>query len=208
MGKTLTYSGFLISAFLVIFAFVTAKTYTQLAIAVLLYPLIAFFALKLFPRKTNGVSNVTTAVQISPRPYPKAEDTDNHRVEVADVDKRTFLKLIGAAGLSFFIFSLLGRRVETLLFGKAMQSRVDELGGAPSTETSPTTGSPTEGYRIAEIEDGVITYYGFTNKSGGWLIMKEVTDSSSFRYAKGESDFPGNWANRENLKYDYFYNLF
>ena len=206
MGKTLTYSGFAISALFVILAFITAKTYTQLAVAVLLYPLIAYFALKLFPRKIQEDHSVT--IQIPARPYPKVEEVQRQKVEVADVDKRTFLKLVGAAGLSFFIFSLLGKRVETLLFGRALQSGVNEFESPPTGELASTTAQPTEGYRISEIEDGVITYYGFTNKSGAWLIMKEETDASSFRYAKGESDFPGNWAKRESLKYDYFYNLF
>jgi hypothetical protein len=207
MGKTLTYSGFIISALLVVLAFITAKTYAQLAIAVLLYPLLAYFALKLLPRKGSGAPAIT--IKLPPSPMRKVEAATHEKVEVADVDKRTFLKLIGAAGISFFVFSLLGRRVESLLF--------DRTAGNAGTATLPTGSAsgadsgqtlPAAGYRISEIDDGIVSYYGFTNQSGNWLIMREDTETSSFRYAKGDSGFSKNWANRENLKYDYYYNLF
>ena len=118
-------------------------------------------------------------------------------MEVADIDKRAFLKLIGATGISFFLFSLLGRRVEVPFFGRAVESG-----------TNPVEGQPTDGYKISEIDDNTITYYGFTNKDGAWLIMREDTEASSFRYVKGDLEFSGNWSNRENLKYDYFHEVF
>lgn len=202
MGKTLTYTGFAISAILVILAFVTAKTYTQLIIAVVVYPLLAYFALKLLPRRNQKAPAIT--IKLPSRPARRdAQRLDS--VEVADVDKRTFLKLVGAAGLSFFVFSILGRRVESLLFGRGLDSGI---AGVAPVATDPTSTQIADGYKISEIDEGETTYYGFTNKTGGWLIMREEADSSSFRYAKGDINFPVNWANRANLKYDYFYNLF
>ena len=44
LRKSLTYSSFVAAGVLVVFAFVTAKTYAQLGLAVVLYPLLAFFA--------------------------------------------------------------------------------------------------------------------------------------------------------------------
>ncbi len=210
MRKTLTYSSFIIITLVVIVMFVTATTYIQLAVAVILYPLLAFFAFKILPRKAWKAPIITIRLPAkraekarTETAAPKAEP-----VEVTDIDKRTFLKLIGAAGLSFFVFSFLGRRAESLLFGEPSGSRVTEN---PSTANNASTAGspPTAGYKISEVDDNdTISYYGFIGKDGDWLIMREDTDISSFRYAKGNSNFPNNWTKRENLKYDYFHNLF
>lgn len=204
MGKTLTYTGFAISSLLIILAFITAKTYTQLAIAILLYPMLAYFALRFFPRITHKAPAIT--IRIPARPAQRAEEVRRDKVDVADIDKRTFLKLIGAAGLSFFLFSLLGKRVEALLFGKAVESPTSPPGPAEGEVTD--TSLPTSGYRITEIDDSIVAFYGFTNKEGAWFIMREDTDTGSFRYSKGDSGFSRNWSNRKNLKYDYYHNLF
>ncbi len=204
MGKALTYSGLAVSFIITAFVFVTAKTYTQLIIAVLLYPLLAYFALRVLPRRNKVAPSIT--IQIPSRPMPKTNEDTRAKV-VADIDKRTFLKLIGTAGLSFFVFSLLGRRVESLLFGRAFESGVSTSGVAPSDQASSAP-QPLEGFKISEIDDGIVSYYGFTNKDGAWLIMREDTQASSFRYAKGERDFSRNWASRQKLKYDYYFNLF
>jgi len=212
MRKALTYTSFIAASLLMIFAFVTAKTYSQLGIAVIVYPLMTYFAFKLFIKKDHKVPAI--AVQLPPVKQVKNQEleevkvvTDN--VGITDIDKRAFLKIVGAAGLSFFVFSLLGRRAESLLFNKALDSGITKpLGGPATGDAGPTGSLPTDGYKISEIDENDITYYGFTNNNGGWLIMKVDTDTSSFRYAKGDSNFPKNWANRQKLKYDYFYNLF
>jgi hypothetical protein len=204
MGKTLTYSGFAISTLLIILAFTTAKTYAQLSLAVLLYPLLVYFALKTFPRRNRQAPAIT--IQLPKRSVPKAEEIPTERV-VADIDKRTFIKLIGTAGISFFLFSLLGRRVENLLFGGALESQTLQGSTTPNNQLAQSS-QPFEGYKISEIDDGIISYYGFINKDGAWLIMSEDTQTSSFRYAKGSSNFSLNWRERQSLKYDYYYNLF
>lgn len=208
MNKTLSYSGLAISGILIILAFITAKTYTQLAIAAMLYPLLAYFALKVIPGRDGGSPTLT--IQVPARPVERVAPTTviKERVEVADVDKRTFLKLIGAAGLSFFVFSLLGRRVESLIFDRAVGSGSNNFGGGFSGDITSGTNQPFEGYKITEIDDNIISYYGFTNQKGAWLIMREDTATSSFRYAKGNSNFSENWGNREDLTYDYYFNLF
>lgn len=210
MRKTLTYSSLLIASLVVIAVFLTATTYTQLGIAVLLYPLLAYFAFKLLPRTTWKAPAITIRFPASSAPKADVETINPKReqVEVADIDKRTFLKLIGAAGLSFFIFSLLGRRVETLLFGRSSELGMAGVENPTGDGIAGPEASPTGAYKISEIDDNIITYYGFTNASGGWLIMQEDTNTDSFRYAKGNSNFSGNWARREKLKYDYYHNLF
>jgi hypothetical protein len=203
MNKTLTYSGFAISSILLILAFVTARTYSQLAIAIIVYPLLAYFALRMLPRRPNHAPAIT--IEIPKRTTPKIDEDRAQRV-VADIDKRTFIKLIGTAGLSFFFFSLLGRRVESLFFGNTFQA-TNTSGTLPSSQTPQST-QPFEGYKISEIDDGVVSYYGFINREGAWLIMQEDTRTSSFRYAKGNLNFSSNWSAREGLKYDYYFNLF
>lgn len=198
MNKTLTYSGFTISALVVILVFLTAKTYTQLVIAVILYPLLAYFALKVLPRRSGDAPAIT--IKLPARPVRKVEQVNQGKV-VADIDKRTFIKLIGATGISFFLFSLFGRRAESLLFGQ----NISNFGSTPAEPAQSTQSM--QGYKITEIDDGLVSYYGFTTVSGGWMIMREDTETSSFRYAKGNSGFSNNWRGRENLKYDYFFNL-
>jgi hypothetical protein len=100
--------------------------------------------------------------------------------------------------------SLFGRRAESLLLGN-MENK-------PSTDdvvkTQQLPVSPTEGYTISEIDDGLIAYYGFMGPKGTWFIMRQDSNDGSFRYVKGDIDFPINWENRENLEYDYYANVF
>jgi hypothetical protein len=206
MGKALTYSGFAISTILIVLAFVTAKNYSQLIIAVILYPLLAYFALKILPRRNGKAPTIT--IQIPQRTARIEEEVRREKVYVADLDKRTFIKLIGTAGISFFLFSLLGRRVESLLFGQTFNTGLNTNNAVVPANQSPQASQPLEGYKISEIDDNIVSYYGFTNQNGAWMIMKEDTQTSSFRYTKGESNFSSNWKSRENLKYDYYYNLF
>jgi hypothetical protein len=210
MNKALTYTGFSLGAIFVVVIFVTAKTYTQLAVASLVYIPFAYFAFLIFQKATKKPkltvkvpSKVQEKVQAQPQIEPeKAKGDENITSQVVDIDKRAFLKLVGATGLSVFLFSIFGRRVETALFGNVLNS------GTGTNNVSPTQASPTDGYKISEVDDGETSYYGFTNKDGAWFIMKEDPDSGSFRYAQGKRDFAGSWLNRLDLEYDYFYNLF
>jgi len=202
MKKTLTYFIFLAVTFGIIILFVTAKTYAQLSIAVLLYAPLAYFALKILPRR--AINSSPLIIKMAPRPVQKAERTSEKNI--ADIDKRTFVKLIGATGIYVLIFSMLGRRVDSLLFGGAGSS-INTGSGVPAGQGTQATAM--ESYKIAEIDDGVISYYGFVNDTGDWFIMREDTKTSSFRYTKGgNKSFSENWNNRKNLKYDFYYNLF
>lgn len=208
MSKTLTYSSLVLASLIVCLIFVTAKTYPQLLSGIVLYPVLITASLGVFPRGTR--QPIITAnkpqqlnQQILETSKPQLETT-----YISDIDKRAFIKLIGATGISFFLFSLFGKSFENLLFNKIGQPQfsTNSLLGNNNQPVVANTSS-NEGYHIAEIDEGTTTYYGFTNKQGAWQIMREDPDGNSFRYAKGGSNFPGNWANRENLNYDYFYNL-
>lgn len=195
---------FVMAFALVVGTFITAKSYTQLGVAIILYPLLAFFAYKAFKNSIwkPSLKKPQAAMQHA-AVSARIEDFKKESVSVTDIDKRLFLKVIGATGVSFFLMSLFGRRAENFLFGQNQAAQP-----APAGKTATASPSPTEGYTISEIDEGTVGYFGFINKEGGWFIMKRDTDSGSFRYAKGKSDFPGNWKNRENLKYDYFHNVF
>lgn len=210
MTKALTYSGLAVASLIAIFAFVTAQTYSQLIAAAIFYPALVFIALKIFPRSASFHPKFA-ATNYQPEPQhietPKPNRARNETTFVADIDRRAFIKLVGATGISFFLFSLLGRRVDALLFGRSSQQLGFSPAGTNNQATPAAAQSPTEGYKITEISEGVVSFYGFTNQEGGWLVMREDSSENNFRYAKGKSDFPGNWKNRENLKYDYFYNL-
>lgn len=208
MRKTLLiYFGFVIACLVVIVTFITATTYTQLAVASLLYPPLIFFAYKVLPfNNDRGVSRKPATIHITTH-HEKVSNSKTENVTVSDLDKRAFLKLIGVTGLSFFLISIFGRRIEAILFG---QNLVPIPGSTnnPLVDKTSAAASPTEGYTISEIDDNIVGYYGFINNQGGWFIMKEDANNGTFRYTKGSSDFPGNWKRRENLSYDYFHNVF
>lgn len=211
MQKVLTYSFFTIASLLVILAFVAATSYAQLAVAVVLYVALAYFGFNVFRRTRWKAPTIGSIFPAKVNLKIKIEKAKPQResVDVADIDKRTFLKLIGAAGLSFFVLSILGRRVEALLFGRAVEPRIpNTLQGPAASEAEVAGPLPMSGYGISDIDEGIVSYYGFINKDGAWMIMRENTETNSFRYAKGDSRFPANWANRQRLKYDFYDNLF
>lgn len=201
----------------VVLLFVTTKTYTQLGIAVIAYPILTFLIIKAIPRKTRKVlSNIVTQQPYGSPVQPinqtgaqmaaLATTQDLGLADDVDIDKRTFLKLVGATGIFFFAASLVGKWLGTLPF---TQSPPLSMVPSKEVEANPETegGFSTNGYTITEIDEGLVSFYGFTNKSGGWLIMKEDSENNSFRYAKGDASFPNNWKARATLKYDYYYNL-
>jgi hypothetical protein len=210
MSKILiTYISFVTACVLVILAFITATTYLQLTVAILLYPLLILFAYKVAPRKLM-FSEVKTTQSLQ----PIVDDTKdinplrNETIGISDIDKRVFLKLIGGAGLFLFLFSLFNKRGENLFFKSLPTSGLVTLADSNGKKIDPAQDQPLDGYTISELINDTISFYGFTNKDGSWYVMRVDTTSGSFRYTRGSSDFPGNWSKRENLSYDYFSNVF
>jgi hypothetical protein len=213
MHKTLTYSSFVVATVVVLGIFVTATSYTQLGLAVLLYPLLAYIALRIFPRKVWKSPIISINIPITAeksttqKETPREEKID--KVDIADIDKRAFLKLIGLAGLSFFLSSLFTRRGEELLFNRASSNPgITSLEDPSGNKIHPAEQQPTDGYQISEIDDNDISFLGYINTKGQWYIMKGDGETGSFRYTKGDTDFSGNWGNRENLTYAYYHELF
>ncbi len=190
-------------------AFITATTVIQLGVAILLYPPLIFFCYKIFPRKKPYNSPLSQIVSPQPATSPEIIATPSRENQVvSDLNRRAFLKIIGATGISFFIVSILSRRVDGFFFGQNLVSKPTPAGNPSVTPANNAPVSATEGYKISEVDDGDIGYYGFINKDGGWFIMKSDSATGSFRYAKGATNFPDNWKNRKNLKYDYYYIVF
>jgi len=190
--------------------FVTATSYFQLAIAILIYPLLAFFFFKAFPRGTRVMYHGRPVAVVQP-PLVSAAGAGaakGESVGVVDIDKRAFLKLIGGAGLSLFLFSIFNKRVENLFSRSFPTPSEKTLETTAVGVVDPSQHLPMYGYTISEIDDNVIAFYGFTNKDGAWFIMREDTNAGSFRYARGDLKFPNNWANRENLNYNYYSKVF
>lgn len=188
------YAIFVLFGSIVTIIFVTSTTYIQLAIASLLYPFLVYFVLKYLPKKSDEKAE-RVVVKIESEGKVKKEP-----VEIVDIDKRAFLKIIGAAGFSFFIFSLFTRRVEDLILNR-------NLAGLSGGKDTPPVKS-TEGYRVTEISTEEYNYYGFINEDGNWYIMREDPIEGSFRYVKGDLNFSSGWARREKMKYDYFHSIF
>lgn len=207
MMTLLTNFTLIITFVLMIATFVTARTYTQLAVAIVLYPLLVFFIYKVFPRKLWGHPSKTLATQVqsSVTLAGRLEDTKRENIGISDTDKRVFLKLIGGVGIFLFLISLFNKRVENLI-PKNLPG-IFPAANIASSKNDSTPNQPPDEYKISEIDSDVISFYGFINSSGAWYIMRADTDKGSFRYARGESKFPDNWTNRENLKYDYYYNV-
>ncbi len=51
-------------------------------------------------------------------------------------------------------------------------------------------------------------YTSWTDRLGNWYIVRDNIADGTHRYARGSSDYETNWTNREELEYDYFYNVF
>ncbi len=214
MRKILIYFSFAAASLVVVMVFMTAATYGHLAVAVLLYFLLAYFAFRVFPRKNRKVPSEKPVIAIQPQVEsaetfePAKEPAKRENVGIADIDKRAFLKLVGGVGLSLFLFSIFNRKAEAVLFQGLPGSGSVSLADITGNKINPAQSQPTDGYKVSEIDNDIITFYGFINKNGAWYIMSEDTDTGSFRYSRGDSNFSGNWANRKHLKYDYFNNVF
>ncbi len=121
-----------------------------------------------------------------------------------DIDRRMFLKLIGSAGLTVFLFSIFTKRAQGAFFGSVPGPGTVAIKDTTGAKIDPAIKQPTDGYTLAQLDDsGATTYYGYLNKDSAWYILKEDS-SGNYRYVKGSSSFSTNWTNRASLSYDYF----
>ncbi len=197
MRKLLIYYNFIIVSLMVFLGFASATSYPQLITAILFFPLFVYFASRVFPRKVRAINPIKEPnIIIQPAKNKSVEKIDpamaKLKKEGVDIDRRMFLKLIGSAGMSVFLFSLFTKKAEAAFFGSVPGPGVVAIKDASGNKINPSEKQPTDGYRISEIDDGTPSYFGFVNKDGGWYIMKE-TSSGSYLYVKGDTNFSGNW---------------
>jgi hypothetical protein len=214
MRKLLIYYSFIIVSVMVVIGFLSASTLPQLAVAILFFPLFIYFASRVFPRKTHAIQiPVSPAIKIlAAGAEGTVEKVDPQVVKLkkegVDIDRRTFLKLIGSAGVSLFLFSLFTKRAEAAFFGSVPGPGTVSIKDSAGNKIDPAERQPTDGYKISEVDDDTPAYYGFINKDGGWYIMKE-TDTGSYLYVRGDTDFSGNWSTHDTREdYDTFDQVF
>lgn len=204
--RVLRYYCLLVSLMIVAAGFLSAKTPSEYIISIIFSSLVIYFLISVWPGK---------GFEFYLGPIPKAE-VDTFKVkftaakntEKVDVNRRDFLKLVGTAGVSIFLYNLLFRRDSAPLFGSSASNTVPlAIKNAQGNVIDPAEKSPTQGYYISQIDDSDISYFGFVNNLGQWFIMRQDTDNS-YRYSRGDKDFTANWANRAKLAYDYFDNVF
>ncbi len=204
MPRLLTYYSFIITTAMVALSFLSAQTLPQLISAVLFSPLAIYFFLQVLPRRNHAINIKKIALTPS---QPDPESKSPLVAKSFDFDRRTFLKLIGGAGLSVFIFSLFTKNAEAAFFGSVPGPGTVALKDSLGNKIDPAEKMPTDGYKVNQLDDASPAYYGFTKKGGAWFIMKEDS-SGNYRYSKGASGFPTNWTNRATLTYDYYDNVF
>jgi len=67
------------------------------------------------------------------------------------------------------------------------------------------TFDPNAPFKISDSDEASNpSYFGNLSAEGKWFILKINTVDSSYRYARGLSDYPTAWANRTSLAYSYF----
>lgn len=206
--KIFTIWSFALATCFVVALFITATTLTQLAFAVVLYPLLVYVAYRAFldQRLESRIKLAVENNSINPL---------KESLEVNDDDRRVFLKLVGSTGIFLFIYSLLNisRKPTSMLPKEWLKFGGQQLHSPVPSDQEHVQGQKTadqlmEGFKIAEIDNADISYYGFIATNGAWYIMQAKTEEGSFRYVRGEAGFPANWANRKKLKYDYLDKVF
>jgi hypothetical protein len=73
-------------------------------------------------------------------------------------------------------------------------------------------------YRLSDVDEaGTIKYYGYLKNNGDWIIEQYNSSTGERRFAKSdelvrktkeEKGYKSAWANRSNLTYKLFYELF
>lgn len=160
------------------------------------------------PTNTSAIAITTPNLPAIDTTSPAYEPEIVTDPNIADVNRRLFLKLIGGAGLSVFMMSIFTDRAHAAFFGSMPIPGAMTLKDSTGAAIDPAEKQPTDGYEISEIDDAASpAYYGFVHKTGAWYISREDANGS-YRYAKGPSDFPTAWTNRATLTYDYFDNVF
>lgn len=217
--KIFLYYSFIFVTIMVMMGFVTASNVPQLVSAFLFCPLAFYFWSLVFPKTSRPLIIPAQAVRATltkkvvseepaqeEAPEVNGEETEAHRKVNRNFDqnRRMFLKLIGSAGLGVLIYSLISKKASLPFFDSSPESpETISLKDSLGNPVDPATRQPTDGYKVAEVDDSSPTFFGFVEKPDKWFIM-QISDSGAIRYTKGQRNFSANWDNRANLTYDYY----
>ncbi|OGM69191.1 hypothetical protein A2975_02430 [Candidatus Woesebacteria bacterium RIFCSPLOWO2_01_FULL_44_14] len=203
MKRLLFYYSFIVVSMLTVIGFSSAQTPGQLLPAVLSFPLLLYFGLLVIPKRNKAI--------LLPKQQPvkilkgqKIEKAEVTKIKNFDGNRRAFLKIIGSAGITVFLFSIFAKKAEAAFFGSNPGPGIVGIKDSTGTLINPAIKHPTDGYKINQIDDtssATYSYFGFVNKDGAWFIMRETAsgvDVGQYRYTKG-TDTPGfsdGWDNK------------
>src|SRR3990170_1731177 len=218
MKKVIIYYDFIIVSLIVLAGFFSAENIYQLLSASIYYPILIYFLTLIIPRRQKAVvlpkeiEPVTKVIKPGEK-EEKLEKLTKIKTGKIDKDRRVFLKIIGTAGATAFIFSIFGvKKAQAAFFGSVPGPGIVGLKDIAGNRIDPAQHHPTDGYKISRLDDSSPAYYGFTNKEAAWFIMKEDS-SGNYTYAVGSSGFDTNWTNRNvapppGPTYGEFYDMF
>ena len=208
MKRLLYYYSFIFIALITIGGFTAATAWNQLLPAILSFPLMVYFGLAVAPKRTRAI--LLPKQQGVTQKGKKEEVIETAKVTKIkpgfDIDRRAFLKIIGSAGITIFLFSLFTKKAEAAFFGSNPGPGIVGIKDSTGTLIDPSKHHPTDGYKISGIDDSSPAFYGFVNKDGDWFIMKEEADGDYLYYKKliTDDDFETEWPNRGGFSYGYF----
>lgn len=205
MRRILVYYNFIVCGVMVLVGFSGAQSYPQLASAALFYPLAVYFTLLVIPQRKRALKYPVAPVtkptkkgvklsKIEPEVLAPEEETERD----FDLDRRAFIKLIGSAGLSVFFLSMFTKKAQAAFFGSVPGPGTIAIKDSTGTVIDPAEKHPTDGYRLAELDDAVPSYYGFINKDSEWFIMREEA-SGTYKYKVGTTGFTTAWSGRATI---------
>lgn len=204
---------------------ITAKSPLQIILALTLVPIALYFWLEILdkihkfyirqksqkPQVLKPIDNQNPQVinQITTINNITNLNQSSNPFDISDENRRLFLKLIGTTSIGIVMMSLINpKRSEAAFFGSVPGPGTVSLKNTSGVKINPAEKHPTDGYKISQVDDSTVpAYYGFINKEGAWYIMQEGSDGS-YLYSADSSGFTTAWADKENLTYDYFDNVF
>lgn len=212
MKRLLFYYSFIVVALTTIGGFTTVQNFWQLLPAILSFPLMVYFGLSVAPKRTKAILLPKQQVTTKKGKVEVIETAQVTKIKPGfDMDRRAFLKIIGSAGITIFLFSLFTKKAEAAFFGSVPGPGTVAIKDSTGTVIDPAKHHPTDGYKISGIDDSSPAYYGFVNKDGDWFIMKEEADGDYLyhkRVTPTEDTFDVEWPNRGGFLYDYFDTIF
>lgn len=220
MKKIIIYYNFVLVSVMVVTSFFNVQSHAQIISAIIFFPLLAYFINLVVPQKNKAI--IISYTKLSPKLRPMAKKKKVIELEQSfapedgeildegnmDINRRLFLKLIASAGAGLFMMSLFTKKSHAAFFGSSPTGPgTVAIKDSTGEVIDPAIKTPTDGYKITEIDDdSTPAYYGFVNKDGAWFIMKEdPATTPNYSYTRGDSNFSASWEDRAILtSYDYF----